>query len=363
MDPEAIKRYIFSIGSFRAPKIDSVFLNILEQFAWESSLSAYQIWTKLKSTDTEMAYKNVNKRLHGLVSLNLIQEIGANKNNTDKHKAKYYSLTEFGIYQLFINKLSELRLRKLDTIKFNKPPSSNTLIFFNNYHNCFLFESFLYPYFKKDTLFAIGNFLLWDLYGYLANCCQRIKERLEDNNYGIPVYDTIFYWNKVPGKDNKKLLLHLKEKFNLENIDSCKIENSSNNNDTITIETSTAPILLMYDRERKKILAMTRAGGQIKELEYSTAKRGGDILVGMQLPDEEFLGEIISNAKRHTQQIIYDFVYDLSSGVSDPEKRQEFLYYHKILSQDKKFMAAIKDIYKSRHEGFEKGYRMLHNQA
>ncbi|MDQ3839008.1 MAG: hypothetical protein M3297_07050 [Thermoproteota archaeon] len=59
------------------------------------------------------------------------------------------------------------------------------------------------------------------------------------------------------------------------------------------------------------------------------------------------------------QQLIYEFVYELSSSISDSEKSQEFSYYCKILSQDKKFMAEVEDIYKNRHEGFGKGYRML----
>ena len=62
------------------------------------------------------------------------------------------------------------------------------------------------------------------------------------------------------------------------------------------------------------------------------------------------------------QQIIYEFVYDLSLSASNPEKSQEFLYYCKILSQDKNFMAAVEDIYKNRHKCFEKGYQMLNNK-
>ena len=63
------------------------------------------------------------------------------------------------------------------------------------------------------------------------------------------------------------------------------------------------------------------------------------------------------------QQIIYDFVYDLSVSASNPEETQEFSYYCKILSQDKKFMATVEEIYKNRHIGFEKGYHMLTTNA
>ena len=218
------------------------YFNILEQFAWEKSLSAYQISGKLKSTASQMAYKNVNKRLHGLVSLNLIQETVAHRNNINKHNAKYYRLTEYGIYQLFLNRLSEICIRQLDIIKFGKPPSPNTVIFFRNYDKCFLFKSFLYPYFEKDTLLAIGNYLLWDLFHYLADCCHRIKDQLKNQRYDIPIINTIFCWNKVPGDDseNERLSKFLKELFNLQSVDSQHIKHDPNDCYSINIETSSA---------------------------------------------------------------------------------------------------------------------------
>jgi hypothetical protein len=360
--------YIFKIhGLYRkAPQIDPVSLNILIQFAWEKYLSAYNIFSRLKSTELQMAYKNVHKRIHELLSLNLIQETKTDKKDVNKHNAKYYNLTEYGIYQLFLHKLSELSIRQLDTIKFGEPPSSNTLVFFSNYHNSLLFESFLYPYFEKDTLFAIGNYLLWNLYHYLANCCQRIQENLKYYDYGIPMADTIFYWNKVQ-KQKEKLLLHLKEQFNLGSIDSYVVDTGGNNNDTITVantKTPTAPIILRYYRDQEKVIAMSNIGGQYKEVEYSTAKMGSNILVSMHAPDEELLMDIIQDAQKQMRQIIYEFVYDLSLlAVSDQERAKELFYYCKILSQDKKFLITVEDIYKNRHKGFEKGYHMLTTNA
>ena len=86
-----IIRYISELYnvSNRSPEIDSKSLDILELFAWEKSLSAYQICSKLKSTDLEMAYKNMNKRIHGLELLNLIKKTEANKGSVNKHNAKY----------------------------------------------------------------------------------------------------------------------------------------------------------------------------------------------------------------------------------------------------------------------------------
>ena len=365
MDPIAMCRYIYTISGFhrKAPKIDSIFLDILEQFALEKSLSAYQVCFKLKSTDLKMAYKNVNKRIHGLISLNLIQETEAN--NVNKHNAKYYRLTEYGIYQLFLNKLNELRTREYNTVKFTKSPSPNTLIFFHNYADNLLFDSFVYPYFEKETLFAIGDYLLSNLYKYLADCCYRIKNQIELFDYNIPVSDTLFCWNKVCGTHKKKLLLHLKEQFNLESIDSCNIGESKHDGNiaTITIKTSAASIFLHYDEDKKNVTIMStdNSDGRYKQLEYDTDKIGSDILVVKQRPEEESMDSIVCDTKDQLQQIIYGFINSLSIPESDPKGSQEISYYCKILSQDKKFMATAEDIYKNRHKGFEKGYRMLNN--
>jgi hypothetical protein len=366
MNPISCIRYISTISGFtnKTAEIDPVSLDILQHFAWEKSLSAYQLYIKLKSTSLEMAYKNVNKRVHNLVSLNLIQETEAAENNINKHKAKYYSLTEFGIYKLFLNKLNALQIYELETIKSNESPSSNTLTFFRNYYNSLIFESFVYPYFERDTLFAIGNYLLMDLFNYLGDCCHKIDQTLKYNDYRIPVYDTKFYWNRIQVQDknqayNKELLLHLKKQFNIDNIDFCKIEINDENGDIITVKTSIGPIILKYDRGRGKVIAMSTIKGKYDEIEYSTSKLGSDIQVGIRLHNEKFLEDIVGDIKKQIQQIIYELVYDLSLSVSDPEKSQEFLFYRKILSQDKKFMATVKEIYKNKHKGFEKGYQML----
>ncbi len=363
MNQECSMGYISAIASFahKAPEIDTVSLDLLKHFAWEKSLSAYQLCVKMRSTGSERAYKNVNKRVHNLVSLNLIQETKADGNNINKHKAKYYSLTEFGIYQLFLNRLNALHIRELDTVKFNKPPSSNTLIFFHNYQNSMLFASFLYPFFDKDTIFAIGYYLLKNLFNYLADCCHKIEQKLKFYEYNIPTYNTIFFWNRIQTLNrnqvyNKELLLNLKEPFNLENIDSCKIEKYG---DTITVKTHAAPILIKYDRDNEKVRASSMVGTKFKEMEYSTTRLGSDILVTMLLPNKKLLEDIVGDVNNQMQQIIYEFVCDLSLFISDPEKSQEFSYYYKILSRDKKFMAAVDDIYKKRHKGFEKGYQML----
>ena len=340
MNLECLKEYIYKIQkSYRkSPEIDSVSLNILEHFAWENCLSAYKVYSQLKSTRLEMAYKNVNKRVYTLLSTDLIQKVEINEDNSNKHNAKYYKLTEYGIFQLFLKRLYAIQINQLDLRKYNKI-SSNTVTFLQNYQNIMLFECFIYPYFEKDTLFAVGYYLLSDLYRYLTNCCGRIENQIKSSD--IPVYHTIFSWNEVPGTDNKNLLQHLKEIFNLENIDSSSIK-KNDDDATITIKTSSVPILLKLDKNKKKVTTMSTINGGYKEFEYKISQIGPDILVGNPKSYEEDLKDIINDTKQQIEQLIYRFVCELASA-ENYETSEEISYYGKILSEDKKFMA---DMYK-----------------
>jgi hypothetical protein len=103
--------------------------------------------------------------------------------------------------------------------------SLNALTFFRNYIGCDLFKIFLYPYFKKETLLAIGSTLLWDLFNYLSTCCHSIERKLKYSKHAdIPVTERIFSWNKIPGEDNDALLSHLKQIFNLESVNRSDIK-------------------------------------------------------------------------------------------------------------------------------------------
>jgi hypothetical protein len=52
--------------------------------------------------------------------------------------------------------------------------------------------------------------------------------------------------------------------------------------------------------------------GQVKFLNYEITINGSDILVSKQRSNDELLNNIECNIKKQMQQIIYDFVYDLS---------------------------------------------------
>lgn len=49
--------------------------------------------------------------------------------------------------------------------------------------------------------------------------------------------------------------------------------------------------------------------------------------------------DIVNDAEKHIEQIIYDFVYRLASSATEANK--ELSYYPEILSQDEKFMKVV----------------------
>ena len=86
------------------------------------------------------------------------------------------------------------------------------------------------------------------------------------------------------------------------------------------------------------------------------------MVVGKRIPTEESIKDIINDAKKQIEQLIYGFVYELASlAAKDPEEAKEISYYITILSEDNKFISAVQQIYENRHKGFERGYRMLTN--
>jgi hypothetical protein len=250
MNPNGVYGYILSLcKTGKDAELDETSLDILELFAVhrEKYLSAYQI-CKLKSTSRKLAYKNVNRRVKTLSLSGLIQK----KQIKSNHNAIHYMLTEYGIYQLFSKKFTSSLLSQPHLGRGKMMANDYARLYFlHNYSNSRLFKIFLYPYFKKKTLLAIGGTILRDLYKYLSTCCHRIDG------------------------------------------------------------------------------------------------------------SEEPIEQIVNDAVALIEQLIYRFVYQLAA----PETSEEFSSYRENLSQDDKFMKAVKQIYENRHKCFEAGYNMLTNSS
>jgi hypothetical protein len=60
------------------------------------------------------------------------------------------------------------------------------------------------------------------------------------------------------------------------------------------------------------------------------------MIVGRPIRSEEPIEQIVNDAEKKIEQLIYEFVYQLASPA--PEVSKEFSYYCEILSKDDRFM-------------------------
>jgi hypothetical protein len=364
MNPKAATRYIETLLKYKTDiRLDRTSLGFLGHFAWKKSVSSYQIYSDIKSTVAKMAYKNVYKRVNALFSLGLIEQVDTNPVENNKHKARYFRLTEYGIYRLFLNNLRSVFVNQSNLGSNKDLPSkipSNVSAFFQNYSNCSLFEVFLYPYFEKDTISATRDLLLWDLYEYLSDCCRLIEKKLiwfQMRN--IPINEVIFSWNKIPGDNDELLLSHLAHLFNLEEIESNSgIEKITMDGDlpAIKVSTNSAPIIIKLDQRKNEVIVMSNVGNAgYQEKVYGVQHINNEMVVVNKIPQEDYLRPLIEEAERQIQQLIYKFVSDLASSPMDSESS----YRYNVLSRDEKFMKVAKEIYEKRHRSFERGYKLL----
>jgi hypothetical protein len=146
--------------------------DILCEFSQTQILSTYKIYAEFKRgpMGKAMAYKNVHGHVKKLESLGFIEPV---KRKDTKHGAIYYRISEAGMFKLFQHAPSTLFLPSI----------------LGNHETYSIFKTFLYPYFKKETLTSMR---LTEGYGvgkndekvireisemiieYLRNCCMKI---------------------------------------------------------------------------------------------------------------------------------------------------------------------------------------------
>jgi hypothetical protein len=303
----------------------------------------------------KMAYKNVNKRVHELHLLGLVEKISPKENaRVNKRKTIYYKLSEYGIYRLFLNRLSSAVVNQAAFRERQNNPT-NMLTFFNNYQNSTLFELFIYPYFEKKTLSTIWNFLLFDLCSYLNECCHRIEPKLKQSIMSIPIGEAMFSLEIDPDQDEYAgIRQYLKNRFNLHEISS--VEKTSDK----SVVTILAPCTkISIDKIKKEATIISTANGKYEQYKYDLYPLGSEFFAMQKRASEEYLDDICDDLRNDMEDIFYRLVCILAN--KDPKRSAEFSYYSKVLFEDKKFMKTIERIYSDKHKSFEQGYKILRN--
>jgi hypothetical protein len=345
----ASKKYIQLASTFQSKNanIKSDELDILELFAQKPYLSINQISSFIKSTPIEMAYKNVHSKVQRLKGPLRLIELAEIERRKIRNNEKFYRLTEEGIYQLFLKRIDGILIDQFSVIKGQKP-LSNVKTFLQYYGDSALFESFLYPYFCKETISTENLNLLSTLFYYIHDCCKQVDTAIRVASV-VPIRIAKFSWNKIPGKDNMELLMSLKEIFGLDSdIDNTNI-GKTNEDNVLKITTSQISILIELDLERMKAIATLDKDN--RKYEYDVLKLGSDLNVCTTQPTQESINKILDD--RNVLEIpIYRLICNL--GRSDNNVGHDSL---QILSADDKFMRLVEDM----HVDFEKGYNKLMN--
>jgi hypothetical protein len=164
-------------------------INILAEFSDKRYLSTYDVHKIFRTGGKPMDYKNVHKRIKRLESLGCIGRVKSEdvKEEKPERGAKYYRISETGMFHLLINKYPTKNLH--DILQTNGDYS--------------IFEAFLYPYFNKETFtslyrikspstyssfnfktpyFDIVERIIDEIHAYLRNCCIEIYQSIMDIN-------------------------------------------------------------------------------------------------------------------------------------------------------------------------------------
>ncbi|MFZ0513341.1 MAG: helix-turn-helix domain-containing protein, partial [Candidatus Nitrosopolaris sp.] len=132
-------------------KLEPTQYMLLYHFAENPATSAYDIRKK-----RENDYDGTKKIIKRLKDLGLIEEVTKKPNI---HNAHYYKLSAHGVYHIIANK---------DRLEYD---ILNSLI--KNYEDHPLFQYFLYPCIKQETLLKLRDSAISShTFSYLHDCCQ-----------------------------------------------------------------------------------------------------------------------------------------------------------------------------------------------
>jgi hypothetical protein len=313
------REYIAEISKFpnRNAEPGSVAIDILRHFLSNDVISAYQIFKNLKSKGRPMAYKNVNKRVQKLRSLNLIKEVKMQS----EHGAIYYRLTTGGIFNL----LYKYKFRSVMWLYKDE--------FFQNYGDNIIFKTLVYPYFDRETILKSYDYIsIFELFSYLIRCCEITDNALTSLKTGEPVKKFLFEWNSIPGDGEDFLLISMQSVFGFtwaikENV---KIEKFENDNAIKVLSTDNSLFIRLEDKKNKAV--MTTNDGRTFELIVRTHEHGQATVYFPYKSAEEGVLENIANQISLTVPILAFSIITKSTFNKDQAK---------ILLKDKKFYSLL----------------------
>jgi hypothetical protein len=177
-------------------EINTEMQNLLCMFVVNHHLSIYQIY-KIFIENKKISYKNVHKKVQKLIDLKLIEkvtDISILQKRGLERGAKYYKLSEEGIFALFCDPISMIRhiphfkqafLQGTVQEDVSKMMVDYRKEIFKNYNNCNFFRLFLYQWISMETIDNSSEDIAGKISNFLNDCCKMIKDNISTYPDGI----------------------------------------------------------------------------------------------------------------------------------------------------------------------------------
>jgi hypothetical protein len=338
-----VKGYISQIkeSNKKKDRLGPAAIQIFEIFSHYQKLTVYDINKIINPTKLKMSYKNVHEHVQNILKSGLIEQI---QDSDKEHGKKYYKLTEYGLYLLFLNGPSILvDQNKLQNV--NEPTISLTASIFQYYKDSLLFHVFLYPFIQKETIEKINSpFILIFILEYLTDCCRTVAYLLNDPHLMHDKYIRIFNWVNPTKQDIIRLLEGIRRKFKLQIDDYNKIKFKRINEKTLIISHPNFEVVIKLDLEGKK--ATVRLDKSKQEFEYIIQETQSDIILAIKIYQQSNIRDTFDN-KRLGEKL----VLNLLSFWGKFEKETNTSDFINILNDDK-FAAMVYDTYGYIHNAY-----------
>lgn len=262
---------------------------------------------------TASLYRDTKNQTSILTKLKLLEEV---MGHPSPRKTKYYKLSKYGLYYV----LAELSLTSVIV--------KNLL---RNYGDHPLFQYFIYPWLRQDTLLTVSAdsiFFFSQLSSYLRDCCTTLKDAVDYIDWS----EDLFIWEDIRtgNEDAKALCSFLAQSFGWPWLDKAYIQKS---NKVLEVRgTESHSVLIRLSDDRKKATVSHKGK---KKIELPVTKFFHRMIV--QKPtrqlDDTYMKSFVKAHRGLVQRLIFSIVSDDSID-SDTLR---------ILVQDDIFRAALED--------------------
>jgi hypothetical protein len=166
--------------------IDPLQNEILQHISIYPDSTAYDMCRK-RALGKDKDERSIRRRISELAEIGLIERI---QKEAFQHKAKLCRLTMSGIVYLILKK----------EIMYNNVIKG----ILKNYSNNPLFQLFVYPHIRQNTLLQLTSFnSLSPLSLFLYECCRELKAAVDTINSTRSKYliEQLFVWQSIPARD------------------------------------------------------------------------------------------------------------------------------------------------------------------